>query len=154
MDAAYISALAGLAGAAIGGLTSLATTWVGQHTQVRTQQLEWDKTRRTTLYVQFIEEASKLYADALEHDETEAANLVGMYSMISRMRIISSQKIVKDAERVVRVIVDTYLAPNRTFRDLRELTLAAQDPKSGDTADPLRGFAEACREELRALGYR
>ena len=43
MDAAYISALAALAGSLVGGLTSRFTTWQGQRAQARAGQLAHDK---------------------------------------------------------------------------------------------------------------
>src|SRR3954452_18805463 len=39
MEAAYISTFAALAGTAIGGLTSFATSWMTQHAQARAQRL-------------------------------------------------------------------------------------------------------------------
>ena len=63
MDPAYVPALAALAGSAIGGLTSFATTWLTQQTKVRAQQLVDEIVRREELYKDFIEEASRLYAD-------------------------------------------------------------------------------------------
>jgi hypothetical protein len=45
------------------------------------------------------------------------------------------------AEEVVRMIVDTYFAPNKTLPELRELM-------ESHTIDPLRAFSEQCREEL------
>ena len=47
-------------------------------------------------------------------------NLVNLYALVSRMRILSSPQIVESADRVAHVIVDTYLAPNRTLRDVRD----------------------------------
>lgn len=58
MDAAYISALAALAGSAVGGLTSFATARSTQHTQARAQRLAESRTKREALYGQFIDEAS------------------------------------------------------------------------------------------------
>lgn len=145
MDPAYISAFAALAGSTIGGLTSLATTWLSQHAQFRAQQLARDITGREELYKAFIEEASKLYVDAYEHDKAEISKLVNLYALISRMRVLSSPRIIEVADGVARVIIATYLAPNRTFRDIPEIL---------DNADmnPLQEFSDACREELRGLG--
>jgi hypothetical protein len=39
------------------------------------------------------------------------------------------------------LIIETYLAPSRTFADLAELI---------NEMDPLRDFSEACRRELRS----
>jgi len=145
MDTAYFSAFAALAGSAIGGLTSLAASWLSQHTQFKAQQLAQDLSRREDLYKSFIEEASKWYADAWEHDNAEIANLVNLYALVSRMRVRSSPQIVESADKVVRVIVETYLAPNKTFRDVREIM-------DNDAMNPLRDFSNACREELRTRG--
>jgi len=142
MDAGYISALAALAGSAIGGLTSLTASWLSQHVQFSAQQRAGSRDRRVELYKNFIDEASKWYADAYEHDQPAVSNLVNLYALISRMRILSSPTVVETADRVVRVIITTYLAPNRTFRDLPEVL-------DNDTMNPLRDFANACRKELR-----
>jgi hypothetical protein len=98
MDASIISALAALAGAGIGGLTSIGGAWLTQQTQVKAQELAQDKLRRADLYKEFIEEASKTYGDALQHDKTDVSALVGIYTRISRMRVLSSPKVVEAAD--------------------------------------------------------
>ena len=65
MNAAYLPALAALAGSAVGGLTSLASAWLTQKHQDRAKRVLQDKGRRQKLYKRFIDEASKLYADPL-----------------------------------------------------------------------------------------
>ena len=144
MNPVYLSALAALAGSAIGGLTSLASAWVTQHSQDRARRVSQDTVRRQKLYKQFIDEASKLYADALIHDQAEVSALVSAYALINRMRILSRSDVVDSAEAVVQTIVETYFAPNRTFPELRELI-------SSHAIDPLRAFSEICRTELEAL---
>jgi hypothetical protein len=144
MNPAYLSALAALAGSAIGGLTSFAAAWVTQRQQANVQWLLQDKSRRQELYKQFIEEASKLYADALVHNQVEVSALVSIYALNSRMRIISSPDIVERADKVIRMIIDTYFLPNKTFPELRDMI-------GRDALDPLRAFSEACREELGTL---
>src|SRR5262249_35165071 len=129
MDAAYFSAFAALAGSVIGGLTSLGTSWLTQHSQLGAQRFARNLERRETLYKDFINEASRLYADAFEHDQTELANLVKLFAMISQMRIVSAPRI----------------APNKTFGDF-EGTIQSH------TVDPLRLFSEACRDEMQQLG--
>ena len=142
MDSALLSALAVLAGSALGSLTSIATSWLSQHVQFRARLDSDDLERREQLYKAFIEEASRTYADALEHNEVKVSNLVNLYALVSRMRIVSSLQIVEHADRVVHVIVDTYLAPNRTLRDVRK--------SLGDPAmDVLLQFSNACRDELQ-----
>jgi hypothetical protein len=101
-----------------------------------------DLNRRAQLYEHFIEEASRLYVDAYEHNEAEAAKLVNLYALVSKMRVLSAPRIVETADRVVRVIIETYLAPNKTFRDVVEIL-------DNEAMNPLREFSHACREELR-----
>jgi|SRR5215471_9360013 len=144
MDAAYVSAFAALGGALIGGLTSFATSWLTQQTQARAQQLAHKLGRREELYRSFIEEASKLYADSLVHETADVSQLVRLYSMINLMRMFSSTTIVEGADKVMRMIIDTYLTPNKTFRELRDMV-------NSGAMDPLRDFSEACREEIQRL---
>jgi hypothetical protein len=144
MNSPYLPALAALAGSAIGGLTSFASAWLTQHHQDRANRLSGEKTRRQKLYKQFIDEASKLYADALVHDQAEVSALVGVYALISRMRVVSSSAVVASAEEVVRMIVDTYFVPNKSFPQFREMV-------NSHAVDPLRAFSEQCRAELQTL---
>jgi hypothetical protein len=118
---------------------------LSQHLQFRTRLQSDALNKREVLYKNFIEEASRTYADALEHNEPKVANLVALYSLVSRMRFMSSLRVVEEADRVVRVIIDTYLAPNRTIRDVRE-------SMSDRAMDPLWRFSNTCREELRMTG--
>jgi hypothetical protein len=46
MDPAYIGAFSALAGSIIGGLTSLATSWLTQSTQARAEELRRNRSRR------------------------------------------------------------------------------------------------------------
>ena len=144
MSAAYLPALAALAGSATGGLTSFASTWLTLRRQGSTSRRSRDQAKRQKLYKLFIDEASKLYADALVHDVAEVSALVRVYALISRMRVLSSPAVIEKAEAVVRMIVDTYFAPNKTFPEVRKLM-------DNHAIDPLRGFSEECRAELQAL---
>jgi hypothetical protein len=144
MNAGYISAFAALAGSLIGGLTTFAAAWVTQRQQANVQWLLQEKTRRQELYQQFIEEASKLYVDALIHDQAEIPPLVSLYASINKMRVVSNPGIAERADKVVRIIVDTYVLPNMSFQEVRAMM------ESG-ALDPLRDFSEACHEELSRL---
>jgi len=146
MDSASISALSALGGALIGGMTSFAASWVSQQTQVKAQQLSHKLTRREELYKDFIEEASKLYADSLIHDKPDVSQLIRLYAMISMMRALSPSTIVQHADKVGRLIVNTYLGPNKSFPELRDMV-------NSGAMDPLRDFSEACREEFQRLEY-
>ena len=144
MDASIISALAALTGAAVGGLTSGIANWLNHRTQVRAQWILHEKTRRQILYKDFIEEAAKCYIDALQHDEADIPGLVGVYAKLSRMRTLSSKPVVHQAEDVARKILDTYLEPDKSFVELREMAVDG-------TIDLLRGFSDACHDEFEDM---
>jgi hypothetical protein len=144
MNASIISALAALAGAITGGLTSVFASWLTQHAQARAQWLAQDKLHRQELYNEFIEMASKCYIDALQDDKADTPALVELYVRVGRMRILSSPKVVESAELIARRIVDTYLEPNKTFLELREMA-------NSGSIDLIRDFSETCRAEFESL---
>jgi hypothetical protein len=115
MDASVISAVAALAGTAVGGLTSVLANWLTHRIQVRAQWLRHEKNRRQILYRDFIEEASKCYIDALQHGEADISGLVGLYAKLSRMSVLSSKPVVDNAKVITEKILDTYLEPNKSF---------------------------------------
>jgi hypothetical protein len=144
MDAAYISALSALAGSVVGGLTSGITTLMSQRAQARAGRFAHDMSRREDLYKDFIVAASQAYGNAIVSNEPQIQELVALYAMISRMRVLSRPQTVECADRIMRAIIDTYFAPNRTMLELHDLI------KNGTGLDLLRDFSEAAREELRA----
>ena len=144
MDTSYFPALTGLAGAAIGGLTSFGTTWVTQKLQLREHSLERARKAREQLFVDFISEAARLFADALSNERDEIADLVELYAIAGHLRMISRPETIAAAERAIDVIIEAYQAPNRTLVDLREFA-----GKGG--LDPLRDLGRACRAELAML---
>ncbi|WP_413992151.1 hypothetical protein ACMDCR_08715 [Labrys okinawensis] len=146
MDAAYISALFGLAGAIVGGLASFSTTWLTQSAQLRERRREVERNRREQLFDSFITEATRLYGDALSHEKDDVADLVLLYAIVGRMRLTTSRTVVEAAERVLDAIVDTYLSPNRTLHELRQL---ARD----GGLNFLGEFGEICRADLLATTY-
>ena len=144
MDASVITALAALTGATVGGLTSGLASWLIQKTQIRAQWLAQEKLLRQELYKEFIEEASKCHIDALQHDKPDVPALVGLYAKVARMRVLSSQTVLEHAEQIERTILDTYLEPDKTFPELREMVTSG-------SIDLLRSFSEACRAEFESL---
>jgi hypothetical protein len=144
VDASIISALAALTGAAVGGLTSGIANWLNHRSQVRAQWILHEKTRRQILYKDFIEDAAKCYIDALQHDEADVPGLVSLYAKLSRMRTLSSKPVVHCAEDVARKILDTYLEPDKSFVELREMAIDG-------TIDLLRGFSDACHDEFEEM---
>lgn len=144
MDPSIIPAFAGLAGAAIGGLTSGIASWFAQKNQSRVRLLAQEKIHRQELYRDFIEVATQSYADALQHEKPDISALVGLYGKINRMRVASSPEVLACAEQIGQKIVDTYLEPNKTFLELREMV-------DKNVIDILGDFGEACRQEFEFL---
>jgi hypothetical protein len=141
VDAAYISALSDLGGATIGGLASFGSSWLTQRTQLHFAHQEAIKAKREALYAEFVDEASRLYGDALGHQKDDPADLVRLYALIGRIRLVSPRPVVTAAERTLDTIIHAYLGPNRTLHEVLE--------------DVHRGgfhffteFGEACRQDL------
>jgi hypothetical protein len=144
MNASVISALAALVGAAIGGLTSVFASWLTRRTQVRAEWLANDVAWRQELYKTFIEEATNCYVHALQHQEPDLTALGNVYAKIGRMRIESSREVADEADVVGRKIVDTYLAPDKSFIEIRAML--------GDgSIDILGKFGDVCRAEFESL---
>lgn len=98
--------------------------------------------QREALYRDFIVAASAAFGRALFSNEPEINELVVLYGMTSRMRVVSSPNVVACAEKAVESIIDAYFLPNMTMPEIRASV------KSGRPIDPLREFSELAREEL------
>ncbi|MCS3741587.1 hypothetical protein FHX16_003577 [Rhizobium sp. BK661] len=140
---AYISALMGLAGVAMGSLASFATTWITQRSQVRERYREVEIAKREKLFSDFIGEATRLYGDALSHQKDDVSDLVLLYALVAQMRLICSRPIVDAAERTMDHIIEAYLAPNLSLHEIADLA------RSG-AMNFLSDFGEVCRMELAA----
>jgi len=83
---------------------------------------------------------------ALLHKEEEAdiPGLVDLYAKVDRMRILSSTKVVEIAECVARRIIDTYLEPDKTCLELRQMVTSG-------SVNLMREFSETCRAEFELL---
>jgi len=134
----YISAVFALAGSAIGALASFVTTWAAQVSQARAARRMQDRAHREALYGEFIQEASRLFVDAFEHELEDPTKLVHLYAIVSTIRLFGSPATLLEAEKVGA----TYFAPNKDVRLFAEIAPAGE-------LDPLFAFSKACREELQ-----
>jgi hypothetical protein len=71
------------------------------------------------------------------------SRIVRLYALVSRMRVLSSQGAIEQANKVLRDIIETYMAPNETIREV------VADKLKNDRLEPLRDFSNACRDEFR-----
>jgi hypothetical protein len=74
--------------------------------------------RRERLYGEFIEEASKLFTDALTHQLDEPSKFVRLYALVGNLRLCASADVIVKAEEAMRFIFATYNRPNIDFRNL------------------------------------
>jgi ABC-type branched-subunit amino acid transport system ATPase component len=144
MNPTLLSALAALAGALIGGLASLGSSWLTQSIQQQARHREHDRARREALFTDFINEASRLYGDALSHEKDDVLDMVQLYAIVGRIRLISCDRVVASAEKTMESIIGAYLAPNKSLRELRTLMIEGK-------MDFLVEFSEAARYELDAF---
>ena len=141
VNIAYLSAVSALSGSAIGGVASIATTWLTQHSQDRSQRHAQSVGRRERLYGDFIDEASTLYIDALTHDQFDPSKFVKIYATVAIRRLFASAEVVSKAEKVTQDMVAVYYQPNRDFTTRRD--------RSDSDLNILQAFSEACRNDLR-----
>jgi hypothetical protein len=146
MDVAILSAMSALVGSSIGALSSFSTTWLVQTSQLRSQYRGNERTKRERLYADFISEAAKRMTDAMSHEAESPEVLVLLVASMGQMRLFSSSEVIAAAEQVVRVVVNSYIAPNRSLKELRDAVM------DGEKLDPIAHFAEACRKELGGVG--
>ena len=100
--------------------------------------------RKEGLYGEFIDEASKLLTDAISHKLDDASKFVGIYAVISKLRLFAPANVILAADHVMTRIIETYQAP---VLDLNEM-VKQRDPRD---LDIVRAFSEACRQDLGSL---
>ena len=151
MDGGLSNGVAAIMGALVGGLASLASTWVSERTRHRRDLLQREITKRETTYSDFIDHASKLYVTSATHNlndteanlEAELEGAVSLYGIASRIRLFASDRVIKEAEAVLDLILIQFGAENISVDELREKKLSERDP--------LKAFSISCRRELHEL---
>jgi hypothetical protein len=143
MDAAIISALSGLAGAAIGGATSAFSSVLSEITKDRRKTAETSFNRRERVYIDFIKEAADHFVDALTRESDDPKGFVSLYALIARMRLGSPDQVVDAAEAVIVNLQKAYAAPTRSLSQVHIYS-------KGGEPDPLLEFSEACRKDLES----
>ena len=142
------SGLAAIMGAFVGGLASLASTWVGERSRHKRDLLQREIARRETTYSEFIERASKLYVASATHriedDDAEVAGMVSLYAISSRIRLFAPDQVIRETERVIDRIFMQYGADNISAEQLRISAVETRD-------DPLKAFSIVCRHELHDI---
>jgi hypothetical protein len=144
MDSSVVTALAAALGSLVGATASIGTTWISQRRQSIRASAEWKLRDHEALYREFIMEASRLFGDAMVKSLEQPDQLVGLYGILSRIRLISGNEVLSAAEGCCRRIVELYRRPNMTVDQIRAAFEANE-------FDPLKKFSAACRAELLAM---
>ena len=151
MDGGLSNGLAAIMGALVGGLASLASTWVSERSRHKRDLLQREITKRETTYSDFINNASKLYVASATHNlndddanlESELEGAVSLYGIASRIRLFASDRVINEAEAVLDLILIQFGAENISVQELRAKKL--------NERDPLKAFSVSCRRELHDL---
>jgi hypothetical protein len=101
-----------------------------QRSQARAGKIADNLARREDLIRHFIVAASKTCGDAIINREPKMPELVDLYAMVSRMRVLLMPRSVDSADIVMRTIIKTYFEPGQTISDLRDVV------KSGKASTP------------------
>jgi hypothetical protein len=141
MGAATLSALSALAGSMIGALGGIITTWLTMFAQERARRMEHTISHRESLYGDFIEEASRIFSDALSHKLEDVAKLVKLYAILSKLRLFAPADVLLAADAVVERLIHTYEMPEADVGILIRTDTVRN-------LDVLRTFGEVCRKGL------
>jgi len=144
MDSTVVTALAAALGSLVGATASIGTTWLSQRRQSILATAERKLRERESLYKEFIMEASRLFGDAMVNSLDRPDQLVALYGILSRIRLISGDDVLSKAMGCCHRIVGLYRRPNMTAEQIRAAFEANE-------FDPLKEFSAACRMELLAM---
>lgn len=144
MEVTTISALSAILGSVVGGSATVATGWITQRTLNKRELVRIEMRSRQALYGKFIGECATLLVDAFTHTLERPETLLPVYALLNRIRLCAGPAVLDEAEKLIRRITDQYFAKNLDLEQMRELATV------GDH-DPLKDFAEACRQELWAV---
>jgi hypothetical protein len=144
IEPAILSAASALTGAFMGGGASLVAALYTQRCQGRLQRITREVTKRESVYADFIMNASKSLLNAYLYDEIrlddEQQALIGV---ANRMRLFAPMKVIEEAERVIRTLIQISLEPGVDLRKFATTELAeSRHP------DLLLPFSVACRADL------
>ena len=144
MTSTVVTAMAAALGSLLGAAASIATTWITRRSETIRAHSEWKLRVRESLYNEFITEASRLAVDAVAHCLERPDQIMALYGILSRIRLISGEEVVRQGEACCRRIIELYGRPNLTTDQIR----AAVEAHDVDEIDPLKEFSTVCRNEL------
>jgi hypothetical protein len=142
LDGPVIVASSALAGSLVGGCSSVAAAFIGQRLQARWTRLGAELEEREKLYGVFVEEAVPLFVDSIQRSQIDAASIMRLYAVVARIRLTSSDTVLRAAEEVVKRLVEAYERPPGDPSEVLARYVNGQLD-----FDPFQEFTEACRQE-------
>lgn len=143
MNNVVVSALAAVAGSAVGALAPVFSNIVVQKYAAQRELIAKEISQKESLYADFIREASALYAKAFTQSLDNFQELVSLSALESRIRLSSSAEVTEAAEDLLKGIIVQFGKPNISAEELRSMLISS--------ARPLSHFSDICRRELMAL---
>lgn len=144
MDPAFqssiLTAAAAIVGSAVGGLSTFTTTFFSQRAASRRDSVTKELAHREVLYADLMKEATNLLVDSIDHTLDKPTNLIALYSLASRIRLVSSEEVVLEADEVIETVIESYSSAPTTFQEI-------YDQHVKTDSNPLQAFAQACRDE-------
>src|SRR5207253_10240464 len=119
MDSTVVTALAAALGSLVGATASIGTTWISQRRQSIRATAEWKLRDHESLYKEFIMEASRLFGDAMVNSLDRPDQLVALYGILSRIRLISGADVLRKAVGCCHRIVGRYRRADMTAEQFR-----------------------------------
>jgi hypothetical protein len=144
MDQAYVSAVAALAGAVVGGITSLGTTWLTISSQARAARLASERSKREELYGRFMDELARLYAFAINSEAADYSKAASAFALKGRIMLMSSAAVAESAGKALAYVVDLAMGPRLSAEEVRKM----MDDASANVIDD---FGQKARKELQEL---
>ena len=139
-----VGALAAVLGSLAGGSATVAAGWVTQRTQGRRELIQADIRKRGQVCAASSASARGFSSTGWYHTFEEPQKLAKAYELLNCIRLLASDAVLAEAERVVRRMTEQYFEPNLSREQIRALLKA-------EGGDPMRPFGEACRAELKAM---
>jgi hypothetical protein len=142
VDSSLLVAGAAVAGSLVGAIASLGTSIVNQRLQSRRERTAAELIESRELYGRFIEEAAGLFLHSLGETRVDPVRMTRLFSIVARIRLTSTERVLRAAERVSRNLLDSYERPPV---EASEFVAAGVRDQNG--LDPLNEFTEECRRE-------
>jgi hypothetical protein len=100
------------------------------------------------VYAEFILAATAVMAKAVVSDIALGADEQRLFGLANRIRLFAPAKVIEEAEKLIRLIIEVSLKPGVDLRAAASEALAA---RANPLQNPLVPLSRACQEDLDRL---